>query len=377
MENITTTINSFLPFGESLRNVLQHPSIQKNDINIVLKSKGIFVSDTDDKITFPLLLTNYMSPYEFDILKNRLRSSDDREKIITRTLAWNSSVDLINAIPSDLNLQEIIRARYPKYKIIGNPSFTMIDKDPNHIELVFICESKNYSKAWFRTDNQYTASITIHKEKTNSKLVQWRIVHTSPETMEISNKLVTELTNHFKRSKYINPDSEIKKITFDDFTNEERIIFFMRFTRGNDSLNFIRVLHVDIAPSPEMEMPENMNWLASAKVINLHINGENLHEIDLITNESMRKYIELCEITISYEFNISNIEGNCKIKLGFPRFFKKRILKTEFVVDIESIKLSSECENIQRKKAKKLLLNEFENFKINIYNEIKNNHENK
>lgn len=88
MENITTKINSFLPFGESFRGILQHPSISKTDINRLLKIKGIYVSNTDDETTFPLLLTNYISPVEFEHIKNRLKSRDDREKTITRTLDW-------------------------------------------------------------------------------------------------------------------------------------------------------------------------------------------------------------------------------------------------------------------------------------------------
>lgn len=370
MENITTKINSFLPFGESLRGVLQHPSISKTDINRLLKSKGIFVSNTDDETTFPLLLTNYISPYEFDIVKNRLKSRDDREKTITRTFKWSSKDDLINSIPDNLNVQEIIDSVYPRYTVIGNPSFHMVGRNPNNIVLEFTCESQNFSKEWFRTDNQFKGSVAIEKKMSDNDGVQLQIVHTSPETTEIANKVVTKLETHFKEKRYIDADKGIARITFGDFTNEQRVLFFLRFTGGSTTLEFTKASYIDIAPSPEEKLPTDINWMELAKVKELHINGENLHEIHFIKEKAIHKYIELCEMTILYEFKTSSAEGNCTIKFGFPKFLKKRIRSVEFVADVEKINLKDEYKHMSESLVRRSLLKEFDDLKTKIYNEI-------
>lgn len=369
MENLTTKINSFLPFGDSLRGVLQHPSVSKTDIGRLLKLKGIYVSSTDDEVTFPLLLTNYVSPREFEYVKNILNSKDDREKTITRRLDWVSDANLINAIPQELDIQRIIKTVYPKYKVVGNPSFRMIEDNPNNITLDFVCESQNYSKEWYRTDNQSKGSITLEKTKSEDGSVRLQIVHTSPETTEIANKVVKNLENHLKSNGHTNPTGETKRITFGNFSNEQRIKFFLQFTAGNSCLKFNKALYIDIAPSPEETLPNNINWLELAKVKELHINGENLHEIHFIKDKSLHKYMELCEMTILYEFSIPNAEGNCRIKFGFPKFFTKRILATEFVVDIEKINTKEEYKSLERN-IRKSLLNEFEDLKTSIYNKL-------
>lgn len=371
MENTSTTINSFLPYGESLRGILQHPSISKVDICRLLKIKGIYVSNSNDETTFPLLLTNFISPYEFEYLKNLLKTKDDREKTITRTLDWTSKSSLIEAIPSDLNVQEIIKTVYPNYKVIGSPSFYMIDDDPNNIGLEFTCESNNYSKEWFRTNNQSKGQITLEKVPTKDGLVRLQIVHTSPETTDIANKVVKQLESHFKSSGYTDPKSDTKKITFGDFTNEQRIIFFLKFTRGSEILSFMKASYIDIAPSPEENLPANINWMELAKVRELHINGENLHEIHFIKDTTLHQYMELCKMTILYEFKLPFAEGNCKITFGFPNFLRKRIRTTEFVVDIENINLKDEYSSIPIKQIQQSLSKDFEDFKTTIYSEVK------
>ena len=86
MEKINENINRFLPFEETLRTILQHPTISKNDLKELLRFKGIFVNDISDESTFPLILSSLLSPFEFQFLKEKLSSRDDREKTITRTL---------------------------------------------------------------------------------------------------------------------------------------------------------------------------------------------------------------------------------------------------------------------------------------------------
>ena len=125
MEKIDDNINRFLPFGESLRVILQHDSIKDRERRQLLRLKGVFVNDSDEDSTFPILTTSLLSPNEFDFLKEKLQSKEDREKTITRTLDWESTMTLIAAIPDNFNIQEIVKTFF--FNLLGNHSTGLAD----------------------------------------------------------------------------------------------------------------------------------------------------------------------------------------------------------------------------------------------------------
>lgn len=370
MEKIADNINKFLPFGESLRNILQHPSIKKPDLKKLLRQKGIFVENIEDETTFPLLTTSLLSPFEFEFLKEKLQTREDREKTITRSLDWESDQTLITAIPDNFNVQEVIKTVYPRYKIVGTPNFKMVENNPNRISLDFKCETENYSKEWFRAKNEFKGQVTLEKINTGNK-VQLQIIHTSPETTEISNKVVKHLERHFKTNNYMNPATVIHKIQYNNFSNEERIRFMLSFTEGNDVFEFEKGSYLDIGPDPNENLPDDIDWLQLAKVNELSINGEGLHNIHFIKNQSLHKYMELCEMELIYNFSTPSAEGNCRIRFGFPNYFYKRITSIEFEVDIIKINLKDDYSSVPINSVRSALLKEFEKFKSQKYDWFK------
>lgn len=371
MEKINENINRFLPFGESLKAILQHDSIKDKERRELLRMKGVFVNSTDEDSTFPILITSLLSPNEFEFLKERLQAKEDREKTINRTLDWESPKTLISAIPINFNIQESIKTNFPKYNIIGNPNFKMVDNNPDKIVLDFKCETTNYSKAWFRGRNEFAGHITFEKVKTKDNKVQLQIVHTSPETTEIAEKVTKNLEKHFKDNNYMNPKKEIHKIVFKDFTNEERIQFFLSMTESNDVFDFTKATFLDIGPDLNENLPSDINWLELAKVRELNINGEVLHNIPFLKDRSLHKFMVLAEMEIIYDFSLPSVEGNCKIKFGFSNYFKNRIGNIEFVVDIVKFSVKDEYVNVPYSSIRNQLFKEFEKFKTEKYEWVK------
>jgi hypothetical protein len=377
MEKINDNINRFLPYGESLRAILQHPSIKDTERKRLLRMKGVFVNNSDEESTFPILTTSLLSPFEFEFLKEKLRAKEDREKIITRTLEWKSNETLIAAIPNNFNIQEIIKTTFPKYKVIGNPNFKMIESNSNKISLDFKCETANYSKAWYRGKSEFRGQVTFEKVTTKDNKVQLQIVHTSPETKDISEKVAKNLEKHFKDKNFMNPQEEIQRILFKDFTNEERIEFFLSMTESNDVFDFTKATFLDIGPDLNENLPEDINWLELAKVRELSINGEVLHNIQFLKDKTLHKFMELCEMEIIYNFSIPSAEGNCRIRFGFSNYFKKRIGNIEFVSDINKINPKAECATVPQASIRNQLLKEFEKFKTKKYDWLKLKNPNK
>jgi hypothetical protein len=298
MEKIDDNINRFLPFGESLRAILQHDSIKDRERRQLLRMKGVFVNNSDEDSTFPILTTSLLSPNEFEFIKERLQAKEDREKTITRTLDWESTKTLIAAIPDNFNIQDVIKTNFPKYKVIGNPNFKMVENNPDRIALDFKCQTTHYSKAWFRGKNEFKGQITFEKIKTKGNKVQLQIIHTSPETTEIAEKVSKNLEKYFKEHNYMNPQKEIQRILFKDFTNGERIQFFLDMTDGNDVFDFTKATFLDIGPDPDENLPPEINWLELAKVRELNINGEVLHKLPFLNDKALHKFMELAEMEI-------------------------------------------------------------------------------
>lgn len=368
MEKIQENINRFLPFGESLRAILQHTSIKDRERRQLLRMKGVFVNNSDEESTFPILLTSLLSPSEFEFLKDRLQAKEDRDKTITRTLEWETSKTLISAIPDNFNVQEIIKTTFPKYKVIGNPNFKMIDKNPNKISLDFKCETNNYSKPWFRGKNEFKGSVTLEKVTTKDNKVQLQIIHTSPETTEIAEKVSKSLEKHFKANNYMNPKKEIQRILYRDFSNEERIQFLLSMTEGNDVFIYTKATFLDIGPDPSQTLHSDIRWLELAKVRELNINGEKLHELPFLKDKNLHKYMELSEIEVIYDFQLPSVEGNCIIRFGFSGYnFKKRIGSIEFEVDISKIYPKEEYNTVPIPSIRTQLFKEFEKFKTEKY----------
>lgn len=368
MEKIQENINRFLPFGESLRAILQHDSIKDRERRQLLRMKGIFVNSSDEEGTFPILLTTLLSPNEFEFLKDRLQAKEDRDKTITRTLEWETMKTLISAIPNNFNVQEVIKTTFPKYKVIGNPNFKMVDKNPNKISLEFKCETNNYSKPWFRGKNEFKGSVTLEKVTTKDNKVQLQIIHTSPETSDIAEKVSKNLESHFKANNYMNPKKEIQRILYRDFSNEERIQFLLSMTDGNDVFTYTKATFLDIGPDPSETLHSDIRWLELAKVRELNINGEKLHELPFLKDTNLHKYMELSEIEVIYDFQLTSVEGSCTIRFGFSGFdFKKRIGNIEFMVDIPKIYPKEEYTTVPIHSIRTQLFKEFEKYKTEKY----------
>jgi hypothetical protein len=251
--------------------------------------KGVFVNNCDEDSTFPIIITSLLSPNEFEFLKERLQEKEDREKPITRTLDWESNKNLISAIPDNFNIQEIIKTNFPRYSVIGNPNFKMIDKNPDKIALDFKCETTNYSKPWFRGKDEFKGQVALEKIVTKNDKVQLQIIHTSSETLDIAEKVSKSLERHFKENNYMNPQKEVQRILYKDFTNEERIQFFLSMTKSNDVFSFSKATFLDIVVREWLNTPQK-SW-SNKSPLQMIKNGEGQKVLDVLkqAEEELKK----------------------------------------------------------------------------------------
>ena len=236
--------------------------------------------------------------------------------------------------------------------------------------MTYKCETNNYNSSWYRTKAEYDGEIIIEKVPTEEK-VYLRIIYTSPETLSVGDLGVKQIVKEFKDGGYTKTDSEIERILYGNFNNEERVKFFLSLTGNTSVFAFERSTDLDIAPDLTIDLPVDLSNIMSGKVKSLKINGDSLHEHYLIKEKENHKYIELAGIEVLYQFNCRLAEGTCLVRYEFAGYLKRKQRNIEFSLKIENITLDDKFRDANKEKVKLFLLQEFETFKIAKYNALK------
>lgn len=362
-------VNKHIPFGATLQDILNHPSLSETKLKYLLRLRGIFLEDSKNNDTYPILLSTLLSPVEFEYISENIRGKELNKKILSRPLAWHNTEELIKVIPDKIDLNKILSEVDSKQTVISQTNFAMVDGNPNKVKMQFRCQTNNYNSGWYRTKNEYEGEILIEKVQENDK-VYLKMIYTSPETHSIADLGVKHLVKEFKSKNYTKPNTEIERILYSNFSNEQRIKFFLSLTDSSDIFEFQRATDLDIAPDKTLDMPSDIAKLMTGKVNTLKINGETLHEHYLINETVNHQYIELASVEALYNFSYHAAEGSCVVQFGFNGYFKKRLSNIEFSIDVSSVNLKDEYKSVNKEKVKLFLLQEFEKFKIEKYNQL-------
>lgn len=364
-------INKYIPFGVTLQDVLKHPALTGTKLKSLLRSRGIFVENSDDATTFPLLVSTILSPVEFEFIKENLKSKEDTQKIISKPLQWHDKEDLIKVIPDKIDLKTLLSLNNSRHKIISQTNFAPVDDNPNKVKMEFKCQTNNYNSSWYRSKNEFAGEVIVEKVEKDDK-VYLKMIYTSDETQHVADLAVKHLVEDFKKKNYTKPDSVIERILYSSFTNEERVNFFLSLTADSDIFKFKRASDLEIGPDKSMELTAEIKQIMSGNVNDLKINGESLHENYLLNEKKNHQYIEIASMEAIYDFSYHAAEGNCVVKCGFPGYFKKRMSNIEFSIDVSTVNIDSEFSTLNKDKVRLFLLQEFDKIKMTNYNTHKN-----
>src|SRR5690606_6472821 len=194
-------VNKHIPFGATLQDVLNHPSLSETKLKYLLRLRGIYIEESKNNDTYPILLSTLLSPNEFEFVKENIRGKELNQKILSRPLDWNSSEDLIKVVPDKIDLKEIVKIADSRQTVISQTNFAMVDGNPNKVKMQFRCQTNNYNSGWYRTKNEYDGEIVIEKVQENDK-VYLRMIYTSPETQAIADLGVKYLVSEFRNKSY-------------------------------------------------------------------------------------------------------------------------------------------------------------------------------
>lgn len=359
-------IELILPFGETLRSFTEQSFITKGDLRTCLRDRGVFTYRTDKQDTIPILMSCLLSPREFDFLRECQNTKEDNPKTSTRSIICNKDAkDLIEVIPPDLNINNLISGTFTNYQVVGSPNFVLNGNDPNNVVLNFEIERKDMSKSWATTNSKFKGSINLAKK--DDKLTV-TMTHTANETKDLNKKLVKHIATHLKDSNFVSKNAEIEKIQFAKFTNEKRIEFFLSLTNKvkSDVLEFIDIVDLEFCPDNNISLPKEIKWMED-KINNLKLNGETLHETFFVKEKDFHKSIQLYSVDSKFNFQTSDAKGQCIISYSFPNFQRTHSPNIELEVNVVKIIFDSECRHINKNNTREVILQNINKAKMVLF----------
>jgi len=364
MNKSPVDIDRFLPFGEMLRGFLEQPFISKTDLAAMLKERGVFTYQSEKRDTIPWITNLLLSPIEFDRLQEAQRTKEDNPKVNTQTIPWSSDSTLIDSVPDNFDINSVLDLEFSNFSVVGSPNFIPVDGNADHLLLEFEIERKDYSKNWASAESQFKGSLELRKIRQGSE-VKLVVTHTANETKYVANKATSGLVKHFKEKHHVKEKDEIKRITFDLFTNPGRIFYLLSLTKNVASslVVFEDLVDVEFAPDPNSSLPDKIKWMEK-RIDDLKLNGKGLHNTLFVKDKELHPHVHLYHALSRFKFDYRGLLGKCVISIGFPEYGRTKEQKSELEVNIKSISFDHAPGNLTKSQVTKILLSEFDDLKL-------------
>ncbi|RYD85002.1 MAG: hypothetical protein EOP84_03875 [Verrucomicrobiaceae bacterium] len=334
------SLDFLLPFGEDLAVLLKQPYITVSALKQVLRARGVYMLTNEKNDLIEPLLLGFLSPGEFDFLFSFARSREESDKLRTSTYeVKDSSEDLESALP--VISTAIADDPYGNYKVLGAPALIKESQaDQESYVWKYRVRRLNLTSDYLHTYKIFPAELRITKKKGSTKLII-QSYHTSDET-EATNRLFKRaFVKGLKKSNYIE-DEETNVVRFSDFTNEERVRFFMGFTEfpSRTRLRFEEFSDFSIKVDPSAKIPDgiSMTWMRE-RVSTLKLAGKGLHSVFLLSELDCRPHIFLWKVDVRLTLDTADGDVSATAVIEFSGFGKARKKSAPFQISIDSLKL--------------------------------------
>lgn len=357
-------------WGDRLRVLLNSDHISKGEISEALKEKGIFIGSTEKCDTIPLLSACLLTPREF---KNLIEKSFAREsgkkysscKFKLTSINSNWKPELINNFDSVIGGISLEDGR----EFASEPTIST-EKDGS-LRISYTLRVLDFSKDWIEQEVIYPSEIVLNQSD-NGLDVEINRFRTSKDTNKL-NDAITAAIGKFYKSKNVTTEEKPKFIRFDDFTNSERIRFFLRLTSVNFSdfsfkeignFEIIRDQHAGSLPKEQ-----RIEWM-EGRVNKIQIKGKDLGKIFLLEEPAYYQYYYLVKMTSTYSFKFGANTGECSIDFTFSGKTSRDDDYSETTFDF-SIERLTRLEEISKNRIKKEIIQKIQHVCDSAFNHVK------
>ena len=142
---------------------------------------------------------------------------------------------------------------------------------------------------------------------------------TSKDTSKLNDAVIGAIGKFYK-SKGITTSEKPESIVFDDFTNSERIRFFLQLTSINTSdFTFKEIDNFEIIRDQEagaLPKEQRIEWM-DGHVNKIQIKGSDLGKVFLLQEKTYYQYYYLVKMTATYAFKFGANAGDCGVEFAF------------------------------------------------------------
>ena len=371
IEEQTIDNGTTLPYGEQLRSLLSHSVISPSELKNILRDKGIFLCDPVKENTIPILTSMLLSPKEFDILKDKQKTKEDKEKRHSSKFKTEKKVTIetLKSALKSFDLNDLDKQKIKNYKY-KTPKVTYeVNREKNELTLNYEIERYQRNKSWDEQINFFRGSVILDCSGDELEIIAKNIA-TSKETLEINQSIINYTKSKLVENNIISKTAKEEKILMNDMSNKEVLKFILSFTNNANlaDIEFINIISIDIEIDETITLPETskIKWMES-KIKKLKLDGKKIEDIEILTDDENHEYLKcwgiICEFKydnlkakgssiIEFKFNTSN-KGEFFIQIGKSKFdkkiYKQKNIDQMILKDIDSIKYNIHKEIMEKK----------------------------
>lgn len=360
----------FVPYGDNLRSFANQSIVPLTDLKNIMRGRGIFVGNVGKTEIVPFLQNTILTPSEFDILVENVRTKEDSFKQITKQIRLTSECQfLFNLALSEIDVREFVKKQLPNCRLNqGKLRFLKEGDDKNQIKLEFEIDRMEFNKSWEQRHNKFQGKVLMKKGDNNSCYIT--LLYTSKETREIGNQIIRQQIKNYKKCRFIDDDADAKSILFKDFTNEKRFAFFYSLTSkmNSDYFQCKDIKDMSVRPADNAVLNDEIEWMAKLK--KLLLNGHSVNKVYFLKEKKYHKNIIILKVVSLFEYHYNGEKGDCVLEMEFADFDKNGD-DSEFEMSVSVINPQNRLTANENNKLKNILLRLFEEKKNEIYNSFK------
>lgn len=300
MENSEKKVNRevLLPYGEKLKPLLNSNTMQSSELKSILNERGIFVTDNNKEKTIPIITKILLTPKEFERIIETQKTKDETIKRKTRSIKCNTEKKLTDILNEEIQEEDLNLPEYKSYKLNSNLEF--IPTDDNSLVLDYSILRDDPTKDWANTESKFTGKVKVTKTDTD---INFEMEHTSPETQNINNKIVSCVRKKLIEENVITKEDEIDIITSSKLSNKKRFEFLLNLSGDSETgiLKFKQIKNVEFSPDNSQKLVDDIEWMRE-KVKNMKLKGKALNEIKYLQEEKYRECLMLSEVQSEYSY---------------------------------------------------------------------------
>lgn len=371
-------IERMLPYGDTLRQLLIQPYINKTDIVRILNRRGIFVKKSLKKNELiPILSTSFISPSELEYLRKCQSSRANSERISSSNIVTSNEEAVQESVLNcSIPIEKIVKEISPNADLSSATKFAV--HEDGSIRLLLKTKSHNISKGWAKSNTNNTTEIIINKATSHGKNAKARIdiVASSDENKKIGQQIVKHLEDVIKNDGNLRRDFILEKILANEFTHQNRadllFTFFKKDVSKKFKISFKDLKNVDFVFTDPSDKRLKDDLLTLKDNVERSIfSGRNLQEIKYINEPKYYDFLIFTKVIADFSFEYKEMKGIFEVEYGFPDYNPlEKIDKSEFEFKITRVIpfIEHNLTNKENHNLETYLKNEFGKLKQEVIN---------